>query len=125
MRKMKDDKISRDNKKIFIGMGIGAVIGILVSAILSVVDSLQILPVFVLMILYALIGILLGGTFAAVIAATEDKTVMKKRLIYLFTVFIVTLIISRILINVGHSKLALIVGWIGIAIANIFVNRIK
>lgn len=122
---MKDDKICRDNKKIFIGMGIGAVIGILVSAILSVVDSLQILPVFVLMILYALIGILLGGTFAAVIAATEDKTVMKKRLIYLFTVFIVTLIISRILINVGHSKLALIVGWIGIAIANIFVNRIK
>ena len=122
---MKDDKISRDNKKIFIGMGIGAVIGILVSAILSVVDSLQILPMFVLMILYALIGILLGGTFAAVIAATEDKTVMKKRLIYLFTVFIVTLIISRILINVGHSKLALIVGWIGIAIANIFVNRIK
>lgn len=122
---MKDDKISRDNKKIFIGMGIGAVIGILVSVILSVVDSLQILPVFVLMILYALIGILLGGTFAAVIAATEDKTVMKKRLIYLFAVFIVTLIISRILINVGHSKLALIVGWIGIAIANIFVNRIK
>lgn len=122
---MKDDKISRDNKKIFIGMGIGAVIGILVSVILSVVDSLQILPVFVLMILYALIGILLGGTFAAVIAATEDKTVMKKRLIYFFTVFIVTLIISRILINVGHSKLALIVGWIGIAIANIFVNRIK
>ncbi|MBL1071688.1 hypothetical protein [Lactobacillus kitasatonis] len=122
---MKDDKISRDNKKIFIGMGIGAVIGILVSVILSVVDSLQILPMFVLMILYALIGILLGGTFAAVIAATEDKTVMKKRLIYLFAVFIVTLIISRILINVGHSKLALIVGWIGIAIANIFVNRIK
>lgn len=122
---MKDDKISRDNKKIFIGMGIGAVIGILVSVILSVVDSLQILPMFVLMILYALIGILLGGTFAAVIAAIEDKTVMKKRLIYLFTVFIVTLIISRILINVGHSKLALIVGWIGIAIANIFVNRIK
>lgn len=37
---MKDDKISRDNKKIFIGMGIGAVIGILVSVILSVVDSL-------------------------------------------------------------------------------------
>ena len=122
---MKDDKISRDNKKIFIGMGIGAVIGILVSVILSVVDSLQILPMFVLMILHALIGILLGGTFAAVIAATGDKTVMKKRLIYLFTVFIVTLIISRILINVGHSKLALIVGWIGIAIANIFVNRIK
>lgn len=122
---MKDDKISRDNKKIFIGMGIGAVIGILVLVILSVVDSLQNLPMFVLMILYALIGILLGGTFAAVIAATEDKTVMKKRLIYLFTVFIVTLIISRILINVGHSKLALIVGWIGIAIANIFVNRIK
>ena len=122
---MKDDKISRDNKKIFIGMGIGAVIGILVSVILSVVDSLQILPMFVLMILHALIGILLGGTFAAVIAAADNKTVMKKRLIYLFTVFIVTLIISRILINVGHSKLALIVGWIGIAIANIFVNRIK
>ena len=122
---MKDDKISRDNKKIFIGKGIGVVIGIQVSVILSVVDSLQILPVFVLMILYALIGILLGGTFAAVIAATEDKTIMKKRLIYLFTVFIVTLIISRILINVGHSKLALIVGWIGIAIANIFLNRIK